>query len=289
MLSEDIKVVQLFAAGAKTVTDTSVVIDREEFDAAVAVLDSAAASSGDTLDVKLQSSDPDEIGTKDGRALTADNDFELRSNTATHIKISCMFTQSGARQIRKVYLYLKKKGTITSGKKVTVTLETDSTGSPSGTAVQAHATADVLCSAISTSYGWVEFAFTKPVTVANSTVYHIVLTGDYDVSGTNNVMIGTDTVASGGDFDYYDAAWTGTSSTIKVLAQTWQYNFADISSAAFTQVTSAAVSYQTKDVSLIGSKRYVRALATVAGNGSESINCAAALVLGDCKVKPVTA
>lgn len=49
--------------------------------------------------------------------------------------------------------------------------------------------------------------------------------------------------------------------------------WADISGAAFTQVTSAADAHESISIDTNAAKRYIRVVATIAGNGGESIAC----------------
>jgi hypothetical protein len=75
------------------------------------------------------------------------------------------------------------------------------------------------------------------------------------------------------------AAGTGTSPTLDVKLQDSDDNstFADISGATFTQVTNAAASQQLKAIDLSAARKFVRAVATIAGT-SPSFTCAVALV-----------
>lgn len=279
----------LFPLAARTTvvgTYGSEVVDRVGFESAVHRLSSAASSAGTgvSLAVKLQSSGNVARG-YDNSAGAADAGVELRKGSNDNYRLSIKFTQSGARQINKVFLKLKNTGTITAGKIVTVTIETDSTGNPSGTAVHADATANVLCNAIGSSYQWVEFAFVRPVDLADATVYHIVLTGDYTAHATNCIVLATSTVASGGNFNIYDSSWGTMSTTDKGVGYVEQYNFSDVTSQAFTAVTEAAGSFQSKKVDLRSSGRYLRHLATVTGT-SASFQCSSSISLGGADFQP---
>jgi len=192
------------------------------------------AGTNPTLAVKLQGSAPWAVGAV--YTTTGTNDIVLRNNTNDNIRLAAKWTQSGARQIKRVGLMLKKNGTITSGKIVTLELQTNSTADPSGTAV--GASVSVQTDAIGTAYDWVVFEFPKPIDVADSTVYWLVLTGDYDVSSTNNITWRTTTVASGGNANVYDSAWSAVATNSREF-YLHEYNFADVSGATYSTLSTA--------------------------------------------------
>lgn len=291
-LGEKTKTSELLDVAARVTTVGtygSAVVDRLGFDSSLCVQHSAASSAGSsvTLNTKMQESDAVARGSKDDADGAADNNYQLRDASTSNIKFSAKVTQSGARQIKSVFLKLKKEGTITSGKIVTCRLETDSTGDPSGTLVHADATKDVETDDIAAAYGFIEFELTRPVDIADTTVFHIVLTGDYTESTSNCITLAVSDVASGGDFNFFDAAWDTMSTVLKSVGYIEQYTFSDISGAAFAAVSETAGAFEKLDVELVGKKRYVRALATVAGT-SASFQCGASVVLGNAADKPVS-
>lgn len=224
---------------------------------AKAILAAEAQGSGITLNVKFQASDPAALGGNYNE--TGDTDKALNKETSGKTKIAVQFTQSGARSIKRVALRLKKTGTIASDKLLTLTIETDSSGAPSGTAL---GTATILANSVGATYDWYDFVFTAPVDVANSTVYHLVLTSNYTASDTNYISWQGLTVASGGNAEDY-TPWTDIT-TLNLLYRIFQYNFADIPGAAFTEVGNAAA-FEAIHFPVADAKRIVRAVATVAG------------------------
>jgi hypothetical protein len=70
---------------------------------------------------------------------------------------------------------------------LTVRIETDTAGSPSGTLVDANATATIAASAISTTTGWVTTKFTNSFTLVAGDQYHIVIRPSATADGTNYV------------------------------------------------------------------------------------------------------
>lgn len=224
---------------------------------AKAILAAEAQGSGVTLNVKFQASDPAALGGSYNE--TGDTDKALNKETSGKTKIAVQFTQSGARSIKRVALRLKKTGTIASDKLLTLTIETDSSGAPSGTAL---GNATILANSVGATYDWYDFVFTAPVDVANSTVYHLVLTSNYTASDTNYISWQGLTVASGGNAEDY-TPWTDIT-TLNLLYRIFQYNFADIPGAAFTEVGNAAA-FEAIHFPVADAKRIVRAVATVAG------------------------
>jgi len=224
---------------------------------AKAILAAEAQGSGVTLNVKFQASDPAALGGSYNE--TGDTDKALNKETSGKTKIAVQFTQSGARSIKRVALRLKKTGTIASDKLLTLTIETDSSGAPSGTAL---GTATILANSVGAAYDWYDFVFTAPVDVANSTVYHLVLTSNYTKSDTNYISWQGLTVASGGNAEDY-TPWADID-TLSLLYRVFQYSFADISGAAFTEVGNAAA-FEAIHFAVGDAKRIVRAVATVAG------------------------
>ena len=196
---------------------------------AKAILAAEAQGSDITLNVKFQASDPAALGGSYNE--TGDTDKALNKETSGKTKIAVQFTQSGARSIKRVALRLKKTGTIASDKLLTLTIETDSSGAPSGTAL---GTATILANSVGAAYDWYDFVFTAPVDVASSTVYHLVLTSDYTASDSNYISWQGLTVTSGGNAEDF-TPWADIA-TLSLLYRVFQYNFADVSGAAFTEV-----------------------------------------------------
>lgn len=239
---------------------------------ALAILDAAAQGSGKTANIKFQNSP----ALVQGQYYTTTGDTDKKLNVATSgkTKLAVAFTQTGARQVKKIYLMLKQAGTIAADKVLTLTIEGDSTGDPDGSAIGTAGT--VLAASVGSSYGWVEFTFSIPVDLADATAYHLVLTSNYSASDTNYIAWQGLTVGSGGNAeDYAPSSW-GDVATLNLLHNVMQYNFADISGAAFTEVGNAA-SAQSKVIKIIGN-RFLRAKDTVAG-GSATGGTSVALVV----------
>jgi hypothetical protein len=75
---------------------------------------------------------------------------------------------------------------------MTLRIETDNSGDPSGTLADANLTVTVAESSLSTSYGSIDFTFSTPASISGSTTYWIVLSTDRAQSDANYVVWGAD-------------------------------------------------------------------------------------------------
>lgn len=206
-------------------------------------------------------------------------DNELREGGSTGIELALAFTQVATASVKRVALKLKKAGTITAGKKLTLKIETDSTGNPSGTAVANGTSATVdIDTEVSTTAGWVTFTFANPVDLTASTVYHLVLSGDYTASGSNNVMWQSNTVASGGTFNTSTDGTTfaGVTTTQSLLAYIDQYTFADVTAGGFTTLSTALNNTrQTLPFHASALPNFMRLHSTIGGTSNPAFSTAA--------------
>lgn len=131
---------------------------------------------------------------------------------AQSFKLS-QYNASQSIYITKLALFLKKvSGTTTE---LTVRIETDDSGKPSGTLVHASATA-TISAFTDTSYLWKIISFT-PFTVAGNTTYWLVLQHTTEGSGDSKYSwladSCTSTYANGNVATYASSAWTGDTTT----------------------------------------------------------------------------
>ena len=217
----------------------------------------SVSGTSPTLTAKLQSSN---LSDGAGYATAGSTDNELREGATTKVELAAAFTQSGAKQIKSIFLKLKKNGTVTETD-LTLTIEGDSTGDPDGSAI---GTATVSTDDITDEYTDIEFVFTTPVEVADATVYHVVLASDYTASGTNNISWRSNTVASGGNLSHFDATNWAQTTTESLEFQAYQYGFADVTGGTFTEVATTG-SLQTVSLNIDNLNRYVRVYRTLGG------------------------
>ena len=92
--------------------------------------------------------------------------------------------------VQSVKLWLKKIGSPTGN--LTVKIQTDNSGSPSGTTITNGTSNTVAASSLATSYGYITFTFATPPSLGLSTQYHIVLETADSQSNTNYVAWGAD-------------------------------------------------------------------------------------------------
>lgn len=227
------------------------------------IFDAAPQGSGITTSVALQDSPDVALGANFETA--GDADLKLNVSTSGKTKQAVRFTQDGDRQIKTIVLKLKQAGAIAAGKKLTLTIEADSSGDPSGAPLGTAGT--VLCSAVAATYGWVVFTFTTPVDLTDTDVYWLVLTGDYDASDSNYIAWSVLTVGSDGTVSGFATdTWTPVT-TLKGLFYGMEYDFADVSAVTLTPAQTDA-SFQAVAVPIDGLNTMLRAKGTVAGGSA---------------------
>lgn len=120
-----------------------------------------------------------------------------------------------SRMVGRVNLWLKTSGTPTDN--LTLRIETDSSGLPSGTVVTNAVSKPVAGSGVGASYGWVAFDFDPSVPLPQLTAgaqYHLVLTRSGAVDGANYYVWGADQSSPGyadGAASVYGGSWQATS------------------------------------------------------------------------------
>lgn len=187
--------------------------------------------SSPTLDTKLQGASAAAVGasyTTEGAVETV-----LRAGASTTVKLAAKFTQGGNRTLQSALLKLKRNGALAAGT-LTLGLYADSSG-PTGSAL---ATATFDASLIGTSaYEDYLFNFTTTYELVNSTVYWLVLEGDYTESASDNITWRTkgSVGAGAGNYSVYGSGWVAdTAKSFEFAVQ--QLTFTDITGGAYTQV-----------------------------------------------------
>lgn len=141
----------------------------------------------------------------------------LRTGATTNVKIAQQITVGGSNiTVNRVALLLQKIGTTwdyRNGDTLTVTIETNSAGAPSGTPVTNGTSTTILAYDVSDQSAEMSFFdFSSNVTLTASTVYWIVLQGSYTASSTNYIAWSADSTSggyAGGDSATYNGTtWT---------------------------------------------------------------------------------
>ena len=226
------------------------------------MLDSALGTQASTgMAVKIQSSD---LAVGASYTTVGATDNILLSGATTNAKLAASFTQVGVRQIKSVQLRLKQIGTVADAKYLTLAIYADSTG-PTGSALATAGT--VLAKNVSKDgYAPILFTFATPYAVANNTKYWLVLTADYDASGTNAIEWRTNTLVSGGNFAKYDESWAAVATKSAEFAVN-QYNFVDVTGGAFATVSDTANNgVQTLGINKDNIGQFIRSKVTLTGN-----------------------
>ena len=105
-------------------------------------------------------------------------------------KLAQSFEVAGSQIVKSVDLWLKKVGSPAGT--LTLRIETDNSGEPSGTLADANLTTTVAESSLSSSYGAIAFTFTTSASISGSTPYWLVLSTDRSASETDYVAWGAD-------------------------------------------------------------------------------------------------
>lgn len=158
-----------------------------------------------------------------------DTTTNLKTGATTNVKIAQKITVGGSNiTINRAALKMQRRcgniGTTCdefvsgeswdyrNGDTLTVTIETDNAGAPSGTPVtNGTATTKLAFNVPYKSDEWESFTFASNVTLTASTVYWLVLTGSYTASTSNYIAVSTDTgggYAGGGTSLFDGTNWS---------------------------------------------------------------------------------
>ncbi len=107
----------------------------------------------------------------------------VRVGAADRVKLAQGFQITTAGPLPFIDLQINKTNSPVGN--LWATIESDSAGNPSGTALATSDKFDV--SLVPTTRGWIRFVFRTSPTLSASTQYHIVLQGDWTMNGTNVV------------------------------------------------------------------------------------------------------
>jgi len=140
--------------------------------------------------------------TRDHPATITTSSLSAKSKLAQSFQIASNAT------IHAAAIYLEKVGSPTGT--MTLRIETDSDGSPSGTLLNANATITVAESGLGTSYALTTFDFYPDFAATASTSYWLVLSTDRSASNSNYVLWGADASSPGytsGEMKSYTGSW----------------------------------------------------------------------------------
>jgi len=169
-----------------------------------------------------------------------DADKIIGDSAGTEYAHAQSFQLSEAQTVKAVEVYLKKNAG-TPGD-ITVRIETDNAGAPSGTLANANATA-TISAFTDTSYAWKEAAFSSTFTLSSSTTYWLVLKTAAAANDNNYVWrvdASSPSYADGNMADSSDggSTWTaqsGWDAYFRILSQDTEVYCALVSSVGGTQ------------------------------------------------------
>lgn len=135
------------------------------------------------------------------------------SAVTTKDKLAQSFQIQADATIKKTRLYMAKVGSPTGT--MTLRIETDAAGAPSGNLANANATTTVAESTLATSAGWIDFTFSSSFSLTINTTYWLVLSTDRAASNTNYITWSSDASAPGytygAMYKYASSAWSAES------------------------------------------------------------------------------
>lgn len=140
-----------------------------------------------------------------------DSNASLRQTGTVKDRLAEQFQVSGQSSIAQAILYLQKVGTPIGT--MTLRIETDSGGQPSGTLADANATGTLAESGLAAAYALATFTFAGSITLQPRVVYWLVLSTSRAASGVDYVQWGAD--ASSPTYAYQNASG-GTASIASV-------------------------------------------------------------------------
>lgn len=139
--------------------------------------------------------------------------IELKSTTA---KAAQSFVPSLTQNIARIDLlatYIGVPGTIT------LRIETDSSGSPSGTLVNVNATATLAYSALNTNFSWATFNLASSISLTSGVTYWLVVAAAATVNAANKYLFQANNngYSSGVMMKYNGTTWSGFASAEDLL------------------------------------------------------------------------
>lgn len=138
-----------------------------------------------------------------------DMTFSVMTAAEGKSELAQSFESASTMTVANVRLWLLKTGSPTGN--LTVEIQSDNNGSPSGTAVTNGISNTVGASTVNTAYGWVTFTFAISPILDAGTQYWIVLKTTDVASAVNYVLWGADGSSpgyAGGSMQSYIGAWS---------------------------------------------------------------------------------
>ena len=150
------------------------------------------------------------ITNNDASAYTSVAEMEMLETIKTYDRIAQSFQISSSDTLNDVAIYLRRVGSPNGT--LTIRIETDNAGSPSGTLADSNATATLSEAGLGASYGMVTVNFTD-FAISGSTKYWIVVSTSRTAGPTNYVEWGVDASSSGYAYGgvslYAGGTWSG--------------------------------------------------------------------------------
>jgi hypothetical protein len=214
------------------------------------------AGTDPTLDVSIQNAPA-----RNATPFTngpIDSGLAHRTGTDEAIRVAARYPVIGGITVAAVNAILKKNGTVSSGT-LTLAIQADDDGAPSGTDI---ATATAAAATVTAAGGPVEFRFSLPIDLSAG-IYWLVLTSDVTLHAANNIeWLGTG-VDSAGNAAQFDEAWAAVDTE---ALHFWSESYVFAALATFAQV-GAVASQQILEVNA-DRTAFVRPVITIGGTST---------------------
>lgn len=214
------------------------IFDLRQYEQVEVIADVTAESGTDpVLDLNLQWSPEIASVHSDSKSAGADTFTVLRNATDDNIMLAWNYTTSTKPiTISHIDVMLKSAGTLAAAKYIQLQIDADDSGDPA-TADGSLDKAGVLglsskieAVSISSTAAVYRFTFATPVSIAAATKFHIVAVGDWALSSSNHILLGSITDAvTGSNTRVYDDAWAAISNE-RVYAEVFAHQWTDMSS-----------------------------------------------------------
>lgn len=147
--------------------------------------------------------------------------YSLYTGATTRVRLAQSIKVGNDVQISGVRLYLRKLGTISTAKTLTLAIQGNSSGFPNGSSIVTDATATLSTDSIDGTPAYYAFTFTNAVLLSRDTTYHLVLSISGAVDAVNYIIWCADTdnaYADGSPATYDGTDWTAVSGTTLIFS-----------------------------------------------------------------------
>jgi hypothetical protein len=236
----------------------------------------ANGGTGDTVTAKLQDSLPlADSALSNPYIAPDDGGVKLREGAATLLELDIPFTAAKNFTLYQVKVKASQVGAVVAGKTVTCEIQGDAGGDPDGSAIAIAY--PVEAAGIGAAIEDLIFTFPIGAECLIGVDYHIVIGGDYALTGTEYIKIHYNTVVGTGVNQKFDLAWGALDVNKDVWFNIYELVFTDVVGASYTHAALAddwidpADSVEQLEMDLNGVRSWFRFYYTISA-GTQFIN-----------------